>query len=212
MTIDESITLYRAVASRSFAAIWMLEELGVPYKMETLDIRSGAQKAADYLRLNPMGKVPTLLVGDDVVTEVPAICLFLADRYGYGRLAPKIEDHDSGAYLRWMVFSTAVIEPALILRQLGFEASAFQAGWGGYEDVVGALVGLLEARDYVLGERFSAADVAIGAQIGVGLFTKRLPDHPALIAYNARLSVRRAHQKATTINWPAEIFASAHRQ
>jgi glutathione S-transferase len=212
MTIDESITLYRAVASRSFAAIWMLEELGVPYKMETVDIRSGAQKAADYVRLNPMGKVPTLVVDDDVVTEVPAICLFLADRYGYGRLAPKIEDPDRGTYLRWMVFSTAVIEPALILRQLGFEASPFHAGWGGYEDIIGALVGLLEAHAYVLGERFSAADVAIGAQIGVGLFTKRLADHPALIAYNDRLSVRRAHQKASAINWPAEIIAPAHDQ
>jgi glutathione S-transferase len=150
--------------------------------------------------------VPTLVVGDTVVTEVPAICLFLADRYGYGHLAPKIEDLDRATYLRWTVFSTAVVEPVLILRQLSLEASAFHAGWGGYDDMVGALVGLLEGRDYVLGDHFSAADVAIGAQVGVGLFTKQLPDHPALVAYNARLSARPAHGQATAINWPPEMF------
>jgi glutathione S-transferase len=207
MTIDDPITLYRAVASRSFAAIWMLEELTVPYKVETLDIRAGAQKTPDYLRLNPMGKVPTLVVGDGVVTEVPAICIFLADRYGYGTLAPKVEDPERATYLRWMVFATAVVEPALILRQLKLEASAFHAGWGAYEDVIDSLVSLLEGRNYVLGDRFSAADVAIGAQISVGLFTKQLPDLPALVDYNARLSARSAHQKSVAINWPPELFA-----
>ncbi len=204
--MSDEIVLYRSLASRSFAAIWMLEELGAPYRMETVDIRSGAQKAPDYLRLNPMGKVPTLVVGDSVVTEVPAICLFLADRYGYGGLAPKIDDPDRAAYLRWMVFSTAVLEPAVIVHELKLEAPAHHAGWGAYEDAVGVLVGLLHGRDYVLGERFSAVDVAIGAQVSVGLFTKQLPEDPVLVAYNARLSARPAHAKAVATNWPPELF------
>jgi glutathione S-transferase len=190
--MSDEIVLYRSVASRSFAAIWMLEELGAPYRMETVDIRSGAQKAPDYLRLNPMGKVPTLVVGDSVVTEVPAICLFLADRYGYGGLAPRIDDPDRAAYLRWMVFSTAVLEPAVIIHELKLEAPSHHAGWGGYDDAVRTLVGLLDGRDYVLGD---------------GLFTKQLPEDPALVAYNARLSARPAHAKAVATNWPPELFA-----
>jgi glutathione S-transferase len=187
----------------------MLEELGLSYRMETVDIRAGEQKAPEYLRLNPMGKVPTLAVGDLVVTEVPAICLFLADRYGYGTLAPKIERPDRAAYLRWIVFATAVIEPALIVHELALEAPSFHAGWGSYEDAVSVLVGLFDGRDYVLGEHFSAADVAIGAQVSVGLFTKQLPDAPSLTAYNARLSARPAYEKAVAINWPPAQFGEA---
>ena len=98
------ITLYFSPASRSFTARWMLEEIGVPYRVETIDIRKGDQKRPDYLRLNPMGKVPALTDGDVVVTENPAICMYLADRYAYGTLAPKIDASERGAYLRWMVF------------------------------------------------------------------------------------------------------------
>lgn len=206
--MSDEIVLYRSVASRSFAAIWMLEELGAPYRMETVDIRSGAQKAPAYLRLNPMGKVPTLVVGDSVVTEVPAICLFLADRYGYGTLAPRIDDPDRAAYLRWMVFSTAVLEPATIIHELKLEAPSHHAGWGGYDDAVRTLVGLLDGRDWVLGDRFSAADVAIGAQVSVGLFTRQLPDDPVLVAYNARIGARPAHASAVATNWPPELFAA----
>ena len=84
------ITLYASIASRSFTARWMLAELDLPHRVEVVDIRSGQQKAPDYLRLNPMGKVPTLVDGDAVVTETVAICLYLADRYGYGALAPSV--------------------------------------------------------------------------------------------------------------------------
>ena len=207
--MSDEIVLYRSVASRSFAAIWMLEELGEPYRMETVDIRTGAQKAPDYLRLNPMGKVPTLVVGDSVVTEVPAICLFLADRYGYGSLAPRIDDPDRAAYLRWIVFSTAVLEPAVLIHELKLEAPAYHVGWGEYEGAVRTLIRLLDGRGYVLGDRFSAADVALGAQVSVGLFTRQLPEDPVLVAYNARLSARRAHAAAVATNWPPELSAES---
>src|SRR6202000_2139454 len=121
-------TLYASVASRSFTARWMLAELDLPHRVQVVDIRSGHQKAPDYLRLNPMGKVPTLTDGDAVVTETAAICLYLADRYSYGALAPKVDDPARAAYLRWAVFSTAVLEPAYQTKTLGL--SAFLHGWG----------------------------------------------------------------------------------
>jgi glutathione S-transferase len=124
------LTLYFSVLSRSFTARWMLEELGVPYRVETVDIRKGAQKAPEYLLLNPMGKVPTLTDGDAVVTETAAICLYLADRYGYGVLAPRIEDAERAAFLRWTVFSTAVLEPAYQTKAAGVDLPAYHHGWG----------------------------------------------------------------------------------
>ena len=130
------ITLYHSPASRAFTTYWLLEELGTPFKVKTIDLSKGEQKSAEYRRINPMGKVPALTDGKVTVTENPAICLYLADRYGYGRLAPKIEAAERGAYLRWMVFSTAVLEPAANLKSVEAHKPGFGAGWGELSTVI----------------------------------------------------------------------------
>lgn len=198
------LTLYASVASRSFTARWMLEELGVPYQVRAVDIRNGEQKSPDYLRLNPMGKVPTLTDGDHVVTETAAICLYLADRYGYGTLAPRVEDAGRAAYLRWAVFSTAVLEPAYQTKSLGL--SAFRHGWGDLDSALNTVRQALIPGPWLLGETFTAADVALGATVTVGLFTKQIQDDPALDAYNQRLAARPAYQAASAATWPPELF------
>ena len=113
MGTASDLTLYGTIASRTFTARWMLGELDLDYAFETVDIRKGDQKRPEYLALNPMGKVPTLRDGGVVVTESVAICLYLADRYGYGTLAPRVEDPARGTYLRWAVFAGTVLEPAI---------------------------------------------------------------------------------------------------
>jgi glutathione S-transferase len=200
------ITLYASIASRSFTARWMLAELDLPHRVQVVDIRNGQQKAPDYLRLNPMGKVPTLTDGDAVVTETAAICLYLADRYGYGRLAPKVEDPARAAYLRWAVFSTAVLEPAYQTKTLGL--SAFRHGWGDLDSALASMRQALADGPWLLGETFSAADVALGSPLTVGLFTQQLPEDPVLVAYNTRLAERPAYQAALAANWPPEVFGS----
>src|ERR1700748_536295 len=102
MAARPAIPLYHSPASRAYTAYWMLEELGVPFSVKTIDIRKGEQKAPAYLKLNPAGKVPTLTDGEVVVSENPPIAIYLADRSGYGTLAPRIEDPDRGPYLKWM--------------------------------------------------------------------------------------------------------------
>ena len=87
-----SIVLYHHPFSRAATVVWMLEELGVDYELRWVDIMSGAHKAPDLVALNPMGKLPILADGDQIVTEVAAIGLYLADRYGLGRLAPHVDD------------------------------------------------------------------------------------------------------------------------
>jgi glutathione S-transferase len=199
---NADITLYFSQASRSYVALWMLEELGVPFRIARVDIRKGEQRSADYLRINPMGKVPSLVDGPVTVSENPAICMYLADRYSYGVLAPRIDDADRGAYLKWMVFSTAVLDVAMSTRQLGEKLPAYHVGWGDYARVVRVLSDALDSREWLLERGFSAADVMLGGVMSSGLYNKLLPENSVLTAYNARLTARPAFQRAAAATFP----------
>ena len=133
------ITLYFARASRAFVPLWLLEELDLPYRLKRLNLNRGDQKTRPYVALNPMGKVPTLTDGEAVVTENPAICLYLAVRYGYGTLAPRIEAPERAAYLRWTVFATAVAEPSIYSDEPQDPIAASGRGWGDKASVLAAL-------------------------------------------------------------------------
>lgn len=207
MKTKPAITLYHSPASRAFTAYWLLEELGVPFQVATVDIRKGEQKKKEYLKLNPSGKVPTLTDGKVVVSENPAICIYLADRYGYGGLAPKIDDVDRGAYLKWMVYSTAVLDPLLSLHPKHIDLPGAETGFGAFEDMVEVLAKTLKGRKYLLGDRFSAADVMMGSTISAALRRKTLPETPTLLDYNARLTVRAAYHRAADATWPEWLFA-----
>jgi glutathione S-transferase len=197
------ITLYFAPASRAFTPRWLLEELGLPYEVKTIDIRKGAQQSPDYLCVNPMGKVPALTDGAVTVSENPAICIYLADRYSLGVVAPALDDPRRGSYLRWMVFSTAVFEPAIYLDDDHDPVAASGRGWGDRKRVLQALDETLSNRPWLLGEHFSAADVMLGSQLSVALFNRRITEPAAsLIAYNERLSERPAYKRAAEATWP----------
>ena len=206
MAARHGITLYHSPASRAFTAYWMLEELGVPFSVKTVDIRKGEQKAAAYLKLNPAGKVPTLTDGDVVVSENPAIGIYLADRYGYGALAPRIDEPERGAYLKWMVFSTAVVDPVASLHEQKIDLPGYNFSFGAFDDMVQVLEGVLKTRKYLLGERFSAADVVLGGTLSRLLYQKILPESPALLDYNDRLTAREAFHRAADATWPSHLF------
>lgn len=208
MTAMPDITLYAALASRAFMVRWMLEELALPYRVRELDLRRKEQKAPWFLRINPMGKTPAITDGSVVVTEGPAICLYLADRYGYGTLAPAVDDPDRGPYLRWSVFATAVFEPAAYLGDKPDPAAASGLGWGERAAMLGAIDQAVQPGPWLLGERFSAADVALGSLISIALFNRRIEPTAALAAYDERLSVRPAYKIAAAANWPPALFGS----
>ena len=209
MAAKRGITLYHSPFSRAFTAYWMLEEIGVAFDVQTVDIRKGEQKSAEYMKLNPAGKVPTLTDGEVVVSENPAIAIYLADRYSYGRLAPKIDDPQRGAYLKWMVFSTAVLDPVATLHERKIDLPGYDFSFGTFDDAVSVLIGAFSTSEYLLGDRFSGADVVLGGTISRLLYQKVLPPEPALLDYNTRLSLREAYHRAADATWPPHLFAEA---
>lgn len=193
-----TLTLYTHPMSRGRIARWMMEELGQPYDTVLLDYGT-TMKAPEYLRLNPMGKVPTVTHGDRVITECAAICTYLADAFPQAGLMPA----DRAAFYRWMFFGAGPLEAAVVNRSLGVEITAEQkgrVGYGCFDDVVAALKGQLAQHDFIAGPAFSAADVYVGSQIGWGLQFGTLPAEPEFAAYAARLRDRPAARRASQID------------
>jgi glutathione S-transferase len=194
-----SITLFHHPFSRAAGALWMLEEVGVPYELRYIDIHRGEQKQPELLSLNPMGKLPTLKDGDTVVTELAAIGLYLADRYAPGRLAPPLDDPRRGPYLRWSLFSPSVVEPGLMAKASGWQYRESAAGWGGYDAMIGAMKSAI-SRDFILGDTFSMADVIFGGTLRYMLRFNLLEPEPAFTAYAERISARPAAKRADERN------------
>ena len=191
--------LYHHPFSRAANVVWMLEEVGIPYELRYVDLMAGAQKAPDVVALNPMGKLPILVDGDAVVTEAAAIALYLADRYAYGRLAPRVDDPARGPYLRWSLFAPSVIEPGCIAKSGGWSIREGQAGWGSHDAMLAAIESAV-AKGFVLGDTFSMADVVFGNTVRYMVMFKMLEARPAFTTYVERLVSRPAYQRAEARN------------
>ena len=195
-----AITLYHHPFSRASTVVWMLEEVGVPYTLEFCDFTKGAHKSPEMLAKNPMGKLPVLEDDGLVVTETAAIGLYLADRYAPGRLAPALDDPARGTYFRWSLFAPSVIEPGSMAKAAGWTYKASQAGWGTHDAMVDTIEFAVRDREYLLGERFSMADVIFGGTVRYMLRFGMLAARPAVSAYAERLGARPAAQAAERKN------------
>jgi glutathione S-transferase len=196
--MSDEILFYHNPMSRGRTVHWMLEEVGAPYRIELLDFEKREHKTAQYLAVNPMGKIPSIVHRGVVITEVAAILAYLADAFPAANLAPAIGDPARGTYLRWMFFAAGCVEPAIVdhlLKRPPVDRPS-ALGYGTYEDTLNTVEALLAPGPYLLGERFSAADLCLGAQLGWGLMTKSLEPRPAFVAYAARLGERLAFKRA----------------
>jgi glutathione S-transferase len=194
------IVFYTNPMSRGRIARWMLEEVGEPYRAVLLDY-GPPMRTAEYLALNPMGKVPTIVHGDTVVTECAAICAYLADAFPETGLAP--DPARRGAYYRWLFFAAGPLEAAVTNRSLGVQVPEERAGMVGYGDlerVTDTLEAALDGREFVAGDRFSAADVYVGSHVGWGLQFGSIEDRPAFRAYSERLRGRPAAIRARQLD------------
>jgi len=190
-----TLTLYTNPQSRGRIARWMLEEVGEPYEARLLDFGPG-MRTPEYLRINPMAKVPTLVHDGKVVTEVAAILCYLAETFPQAGLMPE----DRAGFYRWMFFGAGPVEYAVVNRSMGFEAKDVMAegrlGYGSFERVIETLKGVLSSRDYFCGAGFSVVDLFLGAQIGFGLLTGGIPAEPEFQAYWDRIKDRPAALRA----------------
>jgi glutathione S-transferase len=200
--MSDDLVFYTNPMSRGRIVHWMLEEVGAPYRTEVLEYAS-SMKSPEYLAINPMGKVPAIRHGDVVVTEGGAICAYLADAFPEAGLAPAIGDKRRGTYFRWLFFAAGPIEAAVSARSMGWEAAPEKSrmlGWGSYADVMNAIEGAVTDREYLLGDRFSAADVYFGSHVIWGMGFGGIEKRPALEAYAARLQARPASKRAAEID------------
>jgi len=208
--MSKDLIFYTNPMSRGRIVRWMLEEVGAPYRTEILGY-ADSMKASAYLAINPMGKVPALMHGDTVVTEGAAICAYLADAFPDAGLAPAAADR--GAYYRWLFFGAGPVEAAVTARSLGFDPKPEQkrtAGFGSLEDTLDTLESAVTGREFLAGDRFSAADVYTGSHIGWGMQFGSIEKRPAFTAYWERVSSRPAAIRAREID--DALIAAAQAQ
>jgi glutathione S-transferase len=187
------VTLYHSPHTRSTGALILLEELGAPYDLHVLNMKAGEQRQPAYLAVNPMGKVPALRHGDAIITEQVAVYLYLADLFPKAGLAPQIGDPLRGPYLRWMVFYAACFEPAVVDRAAKHEpAPQTMSPYGDYDTMLNTVVAELTNGPYLLGERFTAADVLWGTALGWTTMFGLVPKLPEITAYVNRVGSRPA--------------------
>lgn len=190
------IKFYTNPRSRGAIVRWMLEEVGADYETKVLNF-GPEMKSDEYLKINPMGKVPAIQYKNQIVTECAAICAFLADLFPEKGLAPQMEQR--GAYYRWMFFAAGPLEAAVSNKGLGIEVPKEKqgfVGYGNFENMVKTLAYAVSQSPFLAGEKFSAADVYVGSQIGWGLQFKTLPDLKEFTNYWARVSDRDAYRRA----------------
>ena len=192
------LTLYHIAPSRSSIALWMLEEVGVPYDIKLLKMSEGDNLKTDYLAINPLGKVPALKHGDTVITEVAAICTYLADEFPAAKLNVPVGTPRRGLYLKWLFFGPSVFEPAMTDRAFPRQETprATALGWRDFDAVLDVVAEALQPGPYLMGEQFTAADVVIGSGLRYGMMFKMVPERKEFHDYVARFAARPAALRA----------------
>jgi glutathione S-transferase len=206
MSADRKLVFFHSPNTRSGGTRILLEELGAPYELHAVNMKAGEQRKAEYLAVNPMGKVPAILHGDALVTEQVAVYIYLADTFPKAGLAPALDDPQRGPYLRWMAFYGSSFEPALIDKSMKREpAPASMSTYGDYDTMLKTLTDQLERGPYMLGNRFSAADVLWGTALTWTTSFKLVPELPVIKTYVERINSRPAMRKVKELD--AELAA-----
>jgi glutathione S-transferase len=206
------LIFYTNPQSRGRIVRWMLEEVGQPYETEI--VAYDQLKSERYLAVNPMGKVPAIRHRGHVVTECAAICAYLADVFPEAGLGPR--DDEKADYYRWLFYAAGPVEAAVSNQAMGWEVPQERErmfGYGNYDKAIATIEELLSLRDYVCGDRFTAADVYVGSQIMFPMQFGMLPERESFTRYRDRLQAREAYQRGNRIDDEAQQqMQAAHPQ
>lgn len=209
MSDDRKLIFFHSPNTRSAGVAILLEELGAPHELHVLNMKAGEQREAAYLKINPMGKVPAILHGDALVTEQVALFIYLADLFPEAGLAPALNDPLRGPYLRWLAYYGSCFEPAVVDRALKRDpAPPSMCPYGDFDTMLRTLVAQLKKGPYLLGDRFSAADMLWVTSLTWITAFKLVPELPEIMEYIGRLNGRPSIVKVTARD--AEL-AAAHQ-
>lgn len=201
MTGDRDFTFFHAPNTRSSCMLYLIEELGVPYRLHPLSFARGEHKAADYLAINPMGKVPAIRHGETVVSEQGAIALYLGDLFPETGLTPQPGDPLRGELLRWLFFYGDCVEPAVLQKVMKWpDPPPSTAGYGSFDQVMAILAAQMSKGPWFLGERFTIADGLWGPALTWLTRFGLVPATPEVTAYVARIAARPAKLRADAID------------
>ncbi len=207
MSNDSRITFFHAPNSRSGGTRALLEEPDADYELHALDLKKNESRSAEYLAINPMGKVPAIRDGEALITEQVAVYVYLADRFPAAGLAPSIGDPLRGPYLRWIAYYGSSFEPAVVDRALKREPAAPSTSpYGDFDSMLKTLTDQIERGPFILGERFSAADVLWGTALNWTTKFGVVPESSVIRAYIDRITQRPAMQRAAKLD--EELAAS----
>lgn len=199
MSTPHELIVWHGPNTRSTGTVWLVEELGVPYELRKVDVFGGETREAEFLKVNPAGKVPAIRYHGRTLTEMAAISLYLCDEFPDAGLAPAIGDELRADYLYWSVFRPGILEPAIVTKAQNLEVDPRTVGWGEWETVIGRVETTLENGPYLLGERFSAADILVGGALGWMKHFGLMPPNSPVAPYLDRLDARPARQRAQSL-------------
>lgn len=191
--------LHYCPQTRSFTALWMMEEAGQPYELVRVNIRAPGHPSDAYKKINPMGKVPGFSDGDCAMGETAAILLYVADKFPQTKLAPLATDARRGRFLQWLMFSPTTIEPAMMEKRAGTPINTISAGWGDYDRALAALESAMTPGPWLFGDQFTAADLYIASSLNFGMQFGMIDKRPAFVEFSARATARPAFKRAQEI-------------
>jgi glutathione S-transferase len=212
MTTDRKVTLFHSPQTRSSGILLLLEELGAPHDLHILNMRAGEHRQPAYLAINPLGKVPAVKHGDALITEQVALYIYLADLFPEAGITPAIDDPLRGPYLRWLVYYAASFEPAVVDRAMKRDpAPQGMSPYGDFDSMLKVVTDQLSKGPYILGDRFTAADVLWGSALSWTTGFKIVPELPVIMDYvkrhGARPTVARVNERDAAL--AAEHTAAA---
>ncbi len=191
-----TVQLFHNPQSRATMMHWLLEELQLDYELVRVEYDDGSMRTPEFLEVSPMGKIPAIRDGEVTVSDTPAIAIYLADKYKTIDMAPGIHDPRRGEYLRWLVFQSTAIDPAMLQAGMKFETSRQQAGWGDVASVIDALeTRLARAAPYLFGDWFTTADLLVGGALAWATMFGLFEGGPAMQRYVRATTDRPAFMK-----------------
>jgi len=191
--------LWYGARTRAFTALWMMEEAGLPYTLERVDIRAPGHPNDALKAINPMGKLPALEDGEAKLGETAAILLYVADKAPAKKLAPPIGDPRRGRFLQWLIFPATTIEPVMVERRNKTPVNSLQSGWGDYDRAMDALSGAMQPDRWLVGDDFTAADLYIASSLSFGMQFGLIDKLPAFEEFAGRARARPAFESASAI-------------